>query len=855
MTDFSDEAVERAIARGTRYLWSKQRRDGSWETRDVHGRMSWTVGPTAICTYALLESGVRPGDPRMARALAFLEKTRTETTYCVAFRALAYGAALRHDVRFREPLQKDVSRLVYACARGGGHGYVCPSGGKAPMPEGDRTDQSTSQYGLLGVWAGALHYLEVPANYWQINLDYWRRHQKADGGWSYSTQRKDAPSVTMTLAGLASVYVCYDNLYAARFLDCRGNITFPAAEKGMKWIERRIADVYRQKDHLYYGLYGVERVGLATGRKYLGRNDWYKQGAAWLVRHQEKNGAWQKPGGGHSGGPGTMTAYALLFLLRGRRPVLFNRLEYSGDWNNRPRALANLTRWVSRKFEGDVHWQIINLRAPVAEWHDAPILLLTGCNRIELSDADLYKLRTFVHQGGTIFSITECDGEAFRKGVREVYGKLFPGRELTATPADHPIYSAYHRLAPTVRFYEVSNGVRPLAVHTDVDLVRPWQARLHHTETDAYTAAVNVVAYTNDKTALAGELRSRGTSLWPGEYDGAYRRTVRLARLRHAGNCDPEPLAYERFARLLVRRTGTKLELRGPLAAGKLAESGAAVAVLTGTGRLVLSLAEREALRDWVRRGGTLLIDAAGGSETFAESAEALLIDCFQARPRRVAITAPLFQLPGFEIKKVQYRRRTRRLFGDPTRPYLHTVLVDGRPGVYLSRFDLTAGLVGYSSYTVEGYAPESAYEMLRNVVLMAPGYTGRLKLKLRATASCRGEEAGRAVDGKMDTRWSAGRYMEAGDWFQLDLGLEVKVRKVTLDAGASELDYPREFAVYVSADGKAWGKPAATGRGAKSPTVVSFARPVRGRYVKIVLTAGKKGSYWSIHEATVEAE
>ncbi|MGB2821581.1 MAG: DUF4159 domain-containing protein, partial [Phycisphaerae bacterium] len=489
---FSDDAVERAIAKGVRFLWSRQQKNGSWKTEQVHGRKPWAVGPTAICAYALLESGAKPTDKRMARALKFMEATETDATYGLAFRALAYAAALKHSPHYRKLLQQDVGRLIYSCPRGGGHMYTSAArGGK--VPDDDRTDQSTSQYGLLGVWAGAMHDLEVPLRYWQISLDYWRRHQKRDGGWSYTTDSGQRSTINMTLAGLASVYVCYDDLYSARFVECRGNASFPAADKAMSWVQKRIGEVYRERDHLYYGLYGVERVGLATGMKFFGRYDWYKSGATHLINTQEGDGSWTKPGGGHSGGPASMTAYALLFLLRGRRPVLLNRLEFKGDWNNRPRALANLTRWFSRKFEREVYWQVINLKVPVKDWHDAPILCLTGCNEISLSAADLDKIRTFVHQGGSIFSVAECGGEAFRKGIREVYRKLFPNYKLTEAGADHPIYTAYTRLPATMKFHEVSNGARPLAIHTDEDLALPWQTRQYRSSSQAFQAVANVV--------------------------------------------------------------------------------------------------------------------------------------------------------------------------------------------------------------------------------------------------------------------------------------------------------------------------------------------------------------------------
>jgi hypothetical protein len=723
---FSDQAVERAIGRGVKFLWSKQRKDGSWEEKDVASHGPYRVGPTAICAYALLESGVKPSDRRMAKTMSYLARTRADRTYCLGFRALAYAAAARHDENYKKLLRGDVSQLLRSVDRHGGYTYVAR--GSVPRAKdygkfaGSRADSSNTQYGLLGVWAGAMHGLEVPRGYWDLSLRYWAKMQRPDGGWGYSPSGKRDSYIAMTLAGLASVFVCYDNLYASRFLSCRGNARFPAAERGLAWLTKHFGDVAKQGEHYYYTLYGVERVGLATGYKYFGANDWYKRGAAALIARQDGGGRW-KSAGGHSGGDASTTSYALLFLLRGRRPVLFNRLEYDGDWNNRPRALANLTRWCSRQFEGDVHWQIINLKAPVADWHDAPILVISGAAEPKFSDADLAKLRTFVHQGGSIFSITECGGKAFRDGIRKVYEKLFPKYRLRELPSGHDLYSAHHEWREQVKFHEVSNGARPLAIHTDDDLANPWQGMRHLSSKFAYEAAVNVVAYTNDKLALAGGLRFRGTTLWPKRPGGEAARTIRLARLKHEANCDPEPLAYERFGRLMALRTKTKIDVLGPMAIAELPGSGARLATMTGTGAFRLDDKDRQALKSWVQRGGTLAIDAAGGDKAFRESAEVLLRDLFGRRAvRQLAITAPVFALPGFKINRVRYRRRTRALLGRRAEPSLRAVMIDNRPAVYFSREDITCGLVGYPSYTVHGYAPQTAFELLRNITLAASG-------------------------------------------------------------------------------------------------------------------------------------
>lgn len=127
-------------------------------------------------------------------------------------------------------------------------------------------------------------------------------------------------------------------------------------------------------------------------------------------------------------------------------------------------------------------------------------------------------------------------------------------------------------------------------------------------------------------------------------------------------------------------------------------------------------------------------------------------------------------------------------------------------------------------------------------------------QVSTQATASDNPGEAGNALDGKPETRWSTGTGQTPGQWFQLDLGWEQPVAGVTLDTTPSPGDYPRGYEVYVSNDPNNWGEPVATGAGAEGQpvTVITFA-PKSGRYVRIVQTGTVDGLWWSIHEVTVQ--
>jgi len=719
---FSNEAVNEAIRGGIEYLWSTQRKDGSWRQLNVwQGQYDYKVGPTALVAYALMESGISPQDERLAKAMDYLTNRQTDLTYDLAFRAMALEAASRWSPKYLKPLREDVYKLVRSLTPEGGYTYY--SRGKTPDERdypswvGGRADNSNSQYGLLGVWAGQRAGIDVPREYWSRTLKYWFSLQAEDGGWNYNYRKRPRTYPAMTVAGLASVYVCMDNLYEAKFARCADPEELEPVRKGLEYMDRKFVDSFRtETPQYYYYLFGVERVGLAAGYKYFGGTDWYKHGATKLLTRRRAEGGWDALGT-FSGTSDTATAFAMLFLIRGQKPVLFNKLRFQGDWNNRPRDLASLTRWISRIFETTVNWQVIDLSVPVGDWHDAPIIYISGAKAPQFGDEDVQKLRRFVMQGGTLFSCTECNGKAFSGGIRELYERLFEKYELLEVAEDHPVYSCYFKLKGSPKFYMVSNGVRPLAIHTDSDMPRAWQLRTEKRDKWAYEAAANVYALVTD----LGALWSRGTSPWP-EGGAIAVRTAPVARLRHSGNWDPEPLAFERFSLLLGDETG--LAVRPVLTEIEhLPASDAKVAHLTGTGPLKLSDDQRRALREFVEAGGTLIVDAAGGDRDFARSAQDMLIGTFRpADLRLLSLSAPVFDLPGLKIESVGFRGRLAGRQRTKGKPDLRAIHVDGRPAVFFSREDITCGLVGYPSYLCQGYRPQSAYRIMRNIIIQAVG-------------------------------------------------------------------------------------------------------------------------------------
>jgi hypothetical protein len=232
----------------------------------------------------------------------------------------------------------------------------------------------------------------------------------------------------------------------------------------------------------------------------------------------------------------------------------------------------------------------------------------------------------------------------------------------------------------------------------------------------AYATLANLYLYVTNRA----NPRFKGEDTWI-DRDPLARptRSLRIARLRHRGNWDPEPAGWTRLANLLANRNGIELQVEPVFAPDPAVHR---LAHVTDTRSLQFDESEKARLRKYIDGGGVLLFDAAGGSPEAAASFEPLLRELY---PYHVTIEPlpldhPIYHmksLGGEEIDRVRFRRRESNLDLVPI-PRLRAASIDGRIIAIISPEDLSGGLVGYSTAGLEGYAPGSAISLVRNIVL-----------------------------------------------------------------------------------------------------------------------------------------
>jgi hypothetical protein len=768
--------VEDSIVRAVRYLLARQNADGSWG--DVKDSPDHRVGETALVTLALLNCGEAHQSKELLKATTFLKKTKSvgpHSTYAVALRACVW-ASLPEAARGTS-LRTDLTWLLGNTIKGG------PTDGMysyAGYPRGG--DFSNSQYGVLGVWYAANAGLEVPEAYWKRVEKVWRKHQKEDGGWPYQPGR--GPSyASMTAAGAATLYITNDHLHAADAMDLNVPATNRPIEKSIEWLGRHFAvdhnagrdspiaeppangaagvmeddnggtdeqdngdptdrgDGLPRDDVLdglirrlggengrgggwfvHYMLFSFERVGEASGLTRFGEHRWFDEGAEFLIRTQSYDGSWFG-----SWNTETSTAYALLFLSRGRAPVAIQKLQFGKRWNNRPRDAANFVRFLRFAAERHVNWQIVDVDAPLGDLREAPMLYLASDRPIQLTPEQREKIAAYVNEGGLLLLVNEGPGDAFARSAVAMCSELWPAYSFKDLPADHPVLENNF---PTKGFPDkiqaLSNGVRELALLLPAgDTSWKWQAAGGATTVNLspYAPLANLWLHLTNKSPP----RFKGETTWieRGENVAPAPRAVHVARLKHSGNWDPEPLGWQRLSNLLHNAQDANLALHRVEIDAKQLKASHQLAHLTATGTFDLTAAQRAVLKSYLDSGGLVLFDAAGGSTEAFVSFQAMMASIYpQVKSTPLPIDHPIYRgdFPGGgasrAVENVTYRRAAPGALPPTKVPRLRGYSVNGRVVAIESAEDLTAGLVGYSTGGITGYAPANASELVRNTLL-----------------------------------------------------------------------------------------------------------------------------------------
>ncbi len=351
------DRIGTAIQRGVDALKKAQQPDGSWKGIDA----IWHEGNTALMLLALIRSGVYGHDPIVVKGFEWLKKQPFRRVYSVATLVLAIEARYTplEEIRAAEDyldnpsafqcrerrvppedkewMEKAVVWLLGMAYNRRSWSYDEPKG---------RYDNSCTQYAVLAFDAAQRCGVKLDPKVWRAVAEHFllvqnrrgadvlrKPHKSAEEsgtqtagipakarGWGYQDAASDATGgatySSMTCAGLTALMLARASLGKELERPFAARIDL-AVNDGMAWLETHFDPRFnspRWDDWYFYSMYGIERVGVLAGSKYLGDRDWYSEGAMVICNLQLANGGW--------GRWEYDTAFALLFLKKGTVPTM-----------------------------------------------------------------------------------------------------------------------------------------------------------------------------------------------------------------------------------------------------------------------------------------------------------------------------------------------------------------------------------------------------------------------------------------------------------------------------------------------------------------------------------------------------
>lgn len=141
-----------------------------------------------------------------------------------------------------------------------------------------------------------------------------------------------------------------------------------------------------------------------------------------------------------------------------------------------------------------------------------------------------------------------------------------------------------------------------------------------------------------------------------------------------------------------------------------------------------------------------------------------------------------------------------------------------------------------------ERTSPWTEAELLASVPRILPDRSG-----WKLSASENAKDVSHAIDGNFATRYTTGKSMAPGMWFQVELPEKTEIAGVLLDAAGSRNDYPRGCEVRLSSDGETWSEPFVKAEEQNAKIAVEFPS-TEAKYVRITQT-GSHRLFWSIHD------
>ena len=676
-------------------------------------RTESNAGATILRVMAALNAGVPADDPMIAEAVRYLSR---EAVLAVNDYAGVYQCGLMNMLllMLKDPQnsRRMAERMTHELAR-------------MQNTNGSWGDYSRTQFALLGLKAAQDLGVTVPPQVFLRARKFVEAGQNDDGSWGYTPRTQGYGS--MTAAGITSLFIIYEQEYKDNPV-CGAPHKTERLQAGLNWLGKNFTvRTNPQKGNFhYYYLYAMERIGVLTGQKFIGGQDWYRAGAEYLVPKQLADGLWNEDM--------LATEFALLFLGKGREPVAVQKLSYGPDWNTDPYDARYLVEQASEDLQIRMSTQVVDSSASASALAAAPILYLQGRKQFEFTPGLREAIKGFIEQGGFVVASACCGGKEFDHSFRLEMKTMFPDAAFERVPDDHDIFTKPHRIVSQNAFMieGLNTGCRTSVFFAPHDICCAWGKckgcldKSALVGQDSANLGVNVIAYALNFQNLRNKLDEINLAVNKADTVSP-RGALFIGQLYHAGEWDPDPGAIPNLATTLKEQTGMKAEVaKRKVALGSDDLADYPLLYITGHQGFQYTPSQVDALRTYLDKGGFLLAEPCCGKLEFDISFRRLCEQLYPDQPLKpLPPDHPLLRGPPsvpFVIDTVEYKPAVKKLF-----PAIGNKLQvegisapNGRLQILYSRFNFGCELQGHGCPACLGLTKKDAYRLAVNAVLYA---------------------------------------------------------------------------------------------------------------------------------------
>ena len=407
------------------------------------------------------------------------------------------------------------------------------------------------------------------------------------------------------------------------------------------------------------------------------------------------------------------------------------------DWNLCPADLQHLFQKVRGQLGIEYGFDDVSLPAFSGDPDKMAVLFFSGTRTLKLDDASLAKLRAYVLKGGMLVFDSVAGSPYFYGSSKQLMQQAFPELAWRAVPSDHPLYHMVNDVKSVHYSSNVSSdkpqlealyvGSRIAVLISKYGLGCGWDDHAvplikdaaYYDVNSANAIGINLVAY------AIGYNRVGMEEARPELFAAADEKTPTdefvFAQIQHEGAYNVHPNSATTLLSKLRAATSLRVNLKREVVdPGKDDLSNLSFLYLTGLDDFHLSDNAVTALRGFLQRNGTLLINNGLGLSTFDRAVRremARVLPGAQLQP--IPLSHAIFS-DVVPVQTADYTPAVAMRYGPGNAPKLEGITLNGDVRVIYSPIDLEAGWEPTEYPMAIAYRADTATPLGMNILMYA---------------------------------------------------------------------------------------------------------------------------------------